>query len=91
MCRAVYKVLQPEYVNLPKTAEEWRKVARDYYTLWNFPNCLGALDGKRILMNKPANSGSEFFDYKGHFSVILMALVDANYKFLYVDAVMGSI
>ncbi|XP_045134474.1 uncharacterized protein LOC123518032 isoform X2 [Portunus trituberculatus] len=85
VCQAVYKVLQPAYVNLPKTAEEWLKVARDFYTLWDFPNCLGALDRKRILISKPPSSGSEFYDYKGHFSVILMALVDADYKFHYVD------
>lgn len=47
--------------------------------------CIGALDGKRVLICKPPNSGSTFYDYKGHFSVILMALVDADCKFLYVD------
>ncbi|XP_066946086.1 uncharacterized protein [Macrobrachium rosenbergii] len=54
-------------------------------TVWNYPSCIGALDGKRILVAKPNNSGSEYFDYKGHCSVILLALVDAHYKFLYVD------
>lgn len=43
--------------------------------------CLGALDGKRILMKKPPNSGSTFYDYRGHFNVIMMALVDADCKF----------
>ena len=47
--------------------------------------CMGALDGKRFLIRKPANSGSEYFDYKTHHSIIMLALVDANYKFLFVD------
>lgn len=47
--------------------------------------CIGALDGKRILLEKPANSGSQYYDYKGHFSMILLAVVDADYKFIYVD------
>ena len=47
--------------------------------------CIGALDGKRFLIRKPANSGSEYYDYKTHHSIIMLALVDANYKFLFVD------
>lgn len=70
---------------MPKTAEEWDKVAEDFQSKWNFPHCIGAIDGKHIRIQPPANSGSLFFNYKGTFSVVLMALVDANYRFLYCD------
>ena len=60
-------------------------MAKEYETMWNFPNCLGALDGKHIRIKQPAHSGSAFYNYKGFFSIILMALVDAKYRFLYVD------
>ena len=36
-------------------------------------------------MKKPMNSGSAFYDYKAHYSTVLLALVDADCKFLYVD------
>ena len=31
------------------------------------------------------NSGSYYFTYKGIFSIVLLGLVDADYKFIYVD------
>lgn len=37
-------------------------------------------------MQAPINTGSEFFNYKSTFSIVLFAVVDAHYNFLYVDA-----
>lgn len=44
------------------------------------------MDGKHIRITCPRASGSHFFNYKSYNSIILFALVDANYRFLYVDA-----
>ena len=41
---------------------------------------MGALDAK-----PPKNHGSPYFSYKGFHSIVLMALVDADYKFIWVD------
>ena len=70
----------------PETHEEWEQVARLFEKRWNFPNCLGGLDGKHVKIYPPANSGSLYHNFKGGFSVVLMALVDANLEFIYVDA-----
>ena len=65
--------------------ELWRKVAAGFKQQRNFPNCVGALDGKHVVIQKPAGSGSLFLNYKGTFSIVLLALVDHNYNFIAVD------
>lgn len=68
---------------LLKNPEEWLKVTDGFEELWNFPNCLGAIDGKHVVIQSPFNSGSGFYNYKNTFTVVLMAAVDSNYCFIY--------
>ena len=69
----------------PPTEANWNRIEYGSRTRWNFPNCCGAIDGKHVALWSPPNSGSLYFNYKNHFSVVLMALVDDSYKFIYVD------
>ena len=74
-----------EYMSLPDSKEKWLSVAKEFEEKWQFPNCVGAIDGKHVPLINPFNSGSTFFNYKSFFSIVLLALVDADYKFLYVN------
>ena len=38
-----------------------------------------------MAMKKPKNSGIEFYNYKGFFSLVLLSLVDADYILLWVS------
>ena len=55
---------------------------RQVYVKWQFPHCLGAVDGKHVVMMKPWKFGSLYYNYKGTCSIVLMALVDADLKFI---------
>ncbi|VDI07440.1 Hypothetical predicted protein [Mytilus galloprovincialis] len=85
VCDSLYQALKDTYMKVPSTPEEWEEIATDFYEKWNYPNCLGAIDGKHIVVQAPSNSGSYYYNYKHTHSIVLMALVDANYRFTYVD------
>jgi hypothetical protein len=51
----------------------------------NFHHALGAIDGKHIAVRACKNRGSLYYNYNGFFSFVMHGLVDADYKFLWVD------
>ena len=72
-------------LQIPTTTEEWAAIENGFRVKWNFPACYGAVDGKHVQIIAPGNSGSLFFNYKKTFSIVLMAIVDYDYNFIYID------
>jgi len=85
VCQAIYDKYSETAFKFPTTTEEWKKVAQDFSGKWNFQHCCGCIDGKHVRIIAPPHSGSQYYNYKGYFSIIMLALVDAQYKFMYVD------
>ena len=83
-CKPIWDILYGSYMK-PPTKQDWISIEQSFYKQWNFPNCVGAVDGKHIVIQTPHNSGSQFYNYKGTFSLVLMAWVDADYRFVFVD------
>ena len=84
-CKAIWWALSDLYLKAPQNQQDWKKISQGFFEEWDFPNCLGALDGKHIAIECPGYSGSEYFNYKGFFSIVLMAMCDSKYCFTLVD------
>jgi len=71
-------------LQIPTTPTGWLPISEDFEILLNFPHCLGTVDRKHVLLQSPVSSGSDFYSYKSTFRIVLFALVNANYNFLFV-------
>ena len=85
VCQAIWRRMGHLYMKVPTTADEWLLISANFEATWNFPHCMGAIDGKHVVMKAPPNSGSLYFNYKSTFSTVLMAVVDANLRFIAID------
>ena len=81
--KAIFQEFRHEVFKLPSTPDEWRVVSGGFADRWNFQHCIGALDGKHIAIKKPKKSGSTYYNYKGFYSIVLMASVDSEYRFIW--------
>ncbi|XP_034039477.1 uncharacterized protein LOC117522184 [Thalassophryne amazonica] len=85
VCQAIYDHYHEMAFMCPTTEEEWKEVAQGFSDKWDFHHCCGSIDGKHVRVLAPPHSCSLYYNYKGFYSIITLALVDANYKFRYVD------
>ncbi len=85
VCNAIVEEYRQEQFTTPSTPPEWLEIERVLSARWNFHHCCGAIDGKHVRIVKPKRSGSDYYCHKGFFSIILLALVDAKYKFIWAN------
>jgi hypothetical protein len=90
ICEAIVKHIGQLYLKVPSTTEEWLEIAAKFEERWNYANCAGAIDGKHIVMQPPANAASFFYNYKHTHSIVLMAVAGPDYESIYMYADVGT-
>ncbi|XP_068989247.1 putative nuclease HARBI1 [Neodiprion pinetum] len=83
-CEVLWTTLKDKVLFQP-SAHNWLNIAEQFKDIWNFPKCIGAIDGKHVNIEARPNSGSTYYNYKGNHSLMLMAMCDAIYWFTLVD------
>ena len=61
-CNAIWSQLREMYLPTPTNPEEWKQISEEFSTLWHFPHCIGAGDGKDVVIECRKNSGSNYFN-----------------------------
>ncbi|CAF4773929.1 unnamed protein product [Pieris macdunnoughi] len=84
VCQEIKRALK-DHIKVPSTPHEWEQIEKGFRNKWNFPLCYGALDGKHINITGSKEYGSVNFNYKKDNSIVLMALVDHDYCFTYIN------
>ena len=72
--------------HMPQCREELEEKIVDMEEFWQFPCTWAALDGCHIPMKCPPGGLSackEYHNFKNFYSIVLMALVDSNYRFVW--------
>ena len=84
-CEVIFDVLKKNCIILPRNPVDWLNISEEFNKVWNMPHVIGCIDGKHVRVECPKWSGSLYHNYKGFFSIVLMAICDANYCFTLFD------
>ena len=85
-CREIQEEFKGEYLRCPSTPDDWKELEQEFRYRWNVPHAVGTLDGKHVALKKPNTTGALYYNNKGLFPIVMLALVDGQYKFKWVDA-----
>lgn len=70
---------------IPPTKSGFKIIVENFWKKWNFSNRIEVIDGKHVRIFAPGKNNSLLFNYKDFFSIVLLAIVDANCKFILVS------
>ena len=81
VCAAIAGVLSKRCICIPQGADMYNNML-SFERKWAFPNCAGAIDGCPIPIISPTENHTDYLNHKGWHSILLQAVVDANYCFI---------
>ncbi|KAL3194663.1 hypothetical protein MRX96_046009 [Rhipicephalus microplus] len=83
-CEAVVAVLEHKWIKMV-IAEEMARHIQKFEAVTGFHQGVGALDGCHFPISPPKEHATDYYNYKGWYSIILLALVDHRYRFRYIN------
>ena len=91
VCRAIIEEMWESEVQklFPTSEEEFKDAMANMDAEWQFPYAFAAIDGSHIPIKCP-NGGAEaqkqYHNFKNFYSIVLLGIVDASYRFIWASA-----
>ena len=57
------------YMTQPSHQQNWKRIDNEFNELWNFPNCLGAIDGKHVTKRHRPERDRNIVTIKNHLTL----------------------
>lgn len=83
-CEVLVQRIEPRFVKFPRP-NDLAEHLRQFAAVAGFPQGVGALDGCHLEVCPPKDHDSDYHNYKGWYSTILLAVADHAYRFLYTN------
>lgn len=64
VCEAIWATMQNHFMPFTNTSEQWRSKVVSFEDKWDYPHCVGAIDGKLVVIEAHANSESLCFNFQ---------------------------
>ena len=84
-CLQCYCKIFSSAVKVPSSEDEWLTIADKFESRWQYPNAIGAIDGKHVVIRKPSHGGSHYYNHKHSHSIILTAIAGPSCECLYAE------
>ena len=87
-CSAIINTLWDDTVKkyFPTSRNDFKESMAKFGEEWQFPYAFAAVDGSHLPIKCPkggAQAMKQYFNFKGFYSIVLMALLDAEYRFIW--------
>ena len=83
--KVINNYLKGKYLKTPRTDKELSSVADVTFDCWQFLNAIGTMNEKYVSLFLSNGSGSEYHNYKGFFSLAMLARDDYDYELIFID------
>ena len=82
---AICNFLKDPSMKTPSSKDEWLNISAGFKDTSNFSYCIGTIDHKHTRIECPKMTGTYYYNDKGFYSIVLLAICDSNYCFTLFD------